>query len=266
MIKMNIIEKIIQNKKRSIARKKSEKSLKEIKKEAEDFISTKTEKFRFQEKLKEKNNTKIIAEFKVASPSQGDISNLKIKDIIPIYEKSPADMISIITEESYFKGDLKNLTLANNYTKKALLRKDFIIDEYMIYEAAKNNASCILLISGITPNIDEYADICKDLGMDSIIECHRQKDIESIVDYNPPIIGINNRNLENLQVNLETTKKLSKYVPNYLISESGVKSPDDAKKLKEYGADAILIGTSILEKNNKEKIKEHIEKIHNAIK
>ena len=175
-------------------------------------------------------------------------------------------MISIITEGTYFKGDLNNLKLANNYTNKALLRKDFIIDEYMIYEAAKNNASCVLLISGLTPNIEECANISKDLGMDSIIECHKQKDLESIIDYNPPIIGINNRNLENLEVNLETTKKLGKYVPNYLISESGVKSPDDAKKLKEYGADAILIGTSILEKNNKEKIKEHIEKIHNAVK
>lgn len=263
---MTVIPQIIENKKKIISKKKSQTSLNEIKKKAEDFVSTKTDKYRFQETLQKGKNTKLIAEYKPASPSQGNISNLTIENVISIYNKSPVDMISVLTEESYFKSNLDNFIKAEKKTDKPLLRKDFVIDEYMIYEAALNNASSVLLITGITPDIEEYYNIANELGMDSIIECHNIKDIEAIVDYNPPIIGINNRNLQNLKIDLETTRKLSDLVPNYMISESGVKTPEDAKLLKEYGADAILIGTSILEKNDEEKISQHIRDISNILK
>ena len=241
---MNVIEKIVENKKKILIKNKENKPLMEIKKETEDFISTKSKKFRFEEKLKDKSKTKLIAEYKPASPSQGNISTLKPEDIIPLYDKHPVDMISVLTEELYFKSNMDNFIKVNEMTNKPLLRKDFIIDEYMIYEAALNNASCILLITGICPNIEEYLNIAEDLGLDAIIECHNLNDIKQISDLNPKIIGINNRNLSNLTVDLETTKKLKKYVPNYLISESGVQNIEDAKLLKNYGADAILVGTS----------------------
>lgn len=263
---MNVIEKIVENKKKVLSKNKEHKSLTELKRETKDFISTKTEKFRFEEKLKDKTKTNLIAEYKPASPSQGNISTLKPEEIIPLYEKHPVDMISVLTEELYFKSNMENFIKANEMTTKPLLRKDFIIDEYMIYEAALNNASCILLITGICPNIEEYLNISEDLGLDVIIECHNLNDINQVSDLNPKIIGINNRNLSNLTVDLETTKKLKKYVPNYLISESGVNNIEDAKLLKNFGADAILIGTSILKGKSEVEIEDYIKQLNNTLK
>ncbi len=263
---MNVIKEIVENKKIIIQKNKMKKDTQTIKTEAEDFISTKTEKFRFQEKLKDKTSTKLIAEYKPASPSQGDISLLKAEDVIPIYDRYPVDMISILTEETRFKSNMNNFRKAESLTDKALLRKDFVIDKYMIYEAALNNASCILLINGVCPDIEEYMGITEDLGLDAIVECHNEKDIRSVVDYNPKIIGINNRNLSDLTVDLDTTRKLKKYVPNYLISESGVQKVADAQRLKNYGADAILVGTSILKDRSEEKIGEYITQLSNSLK
>ena len=261
---MNVIDRIIENKKVTLTQTKKQKPLEKLKEEAIDIVSTKTKLFRFQEKLKNKT-TQLIAEYKPASPSKGNISTLKAEDVIPIYDKNNVDMMSILTEETYFKSNLKNFNIANNLTNKPLLRKDFIIDEYMIYEAAVNNASGILLISGICPNIEEYLNISRNLGLDAVVECHTLEDIESVVDYNPEIIGINNRNLDDFTINLKTTKELKKYVPNYLISESGVKTIEDAKKLKEYGADGILIGTSILQNNTEKEIEKFIENLINVL-
>ncbi|WP_455644993.1 indole-3-glycerol phosphate synthase TrpC [Methanosphaera sp.] len=263
---MDVIPKIVENKKKVVKQSKNKKSLDELKKEAIDYTSTKTSKFRFQEKLSEDKHAKLIAEYKPASPSQGNISSLKVEDVIPIYDKSKVDMISVLTEESYFKSNLQNLKKATQLTDKPILRKDFVIDEYMIYEAALYNASAILLITNVTPNIGECLNICEDLGLDAIVECHSKEDVDMVIDYNPKIIGINNRNLTNLTIDLETTKKLQKYVPNFMISESGVNTPEDAELLKGYGADAVLIGTSILKNNEKKGIEDVINNLSNVLK
>lgn len=263
---MNVIEKIVENKRQTVMKNKKNKSLDEIKKEAKDFISTKTEKFRFQEKLKDKKTSKLIAEYKPASPSKGNISPLKVEEVIGIYEKYPVDMISVLTEELYFNSNIENFIKASQMTSKPLLRKDFVIDEYMIYESALNNASCILLINGVCPDMEEYINISEELGLDAIIECHNMDDINQVIDLNPKIIGINNRNLSDLSVDLETTKKLKEYVPNYLISESGVENIEDAKLLKSYGADAVLIGTSILKDKSINEIGNYIKQLSSALK
>jgi len=263
---MSVIDNIVLNKKKILKKQKQNKSTKDLKKEAEDYISTKKDYFRFEKELKNKKTTKLIAEYKPASPSQGNISQLKIDDVIQLYDSNPVNMISILTEESYFKSNIENFQKSNNMTSKPLLRKDFVIDEYMIYEAALNNASCVLLINGVCPNIEDYLNLTDNLGLDAIIECHSKKDIEEVVDLNPKIIGINNRNLSTFEINLETTKELKQYVPNYLISESGVQNSSDANKLKEYGADAILIGTSILKDKNKEEISRYLNQLSKSLK
>lgn len=263
---MNVVEKIVVSKKKIIQKKKERKSLTEIKKEAEDFVSTKSDNFRFEEKLKDRSSVKLIAEYKPASPSQGAISTLKPEDVIPLYESNPVDMISVLTEESYFKSNMDNFRKSEKITHKPLLRKDFVIDEYMIYEAAANNASCVLLIEGVCPDIKEYINITQDLGLDAIIECHTLSDVKNVTDLNPKIIGINNRNLTDLTINLETTKILQEYVPNYLISESGVNSVEDAELLKGFGADALLIGTSILKGKNQNEIGEYINQLSQRLK
>ncbi|MGI6564534.1 indole-3-glycerol-phosphate synthase [Methanosphaera sp.] len=263
---MNVVEEIVKNKKKTLTELKKTKSTSQIRKEAIDYVSTKNNKFRFQEILKDKNSTKLIAEYKPASPSQGDISTLKPEDVIPLYDKNNVDMISVLTEESYFKSNLNNFKKATTLTEKPILRKDFVIDKYMLYEAAANNASAALLITGVCPDIEDYLNTCYDLGLDAIVECHTLDDIEQVVDYNPKIIGVNNRNFNDLSINLETTKNLREYVPNYLISESGVKTLNDAEKLKSYGADALLIGTSLLKNNNDTEIVEFINKLDNILK
>ena len=263
---MKIIEEIIKNKKIHINQLKEKKSLDILKKEVVDIVSTKNNYFEFEKKLKNKDSTCLITEYKPASPSQGIISNLTVEDVIKTYDETPVDMISILTEESFFKSNLNNFIKAKKITKKPLLRKDFVIDEYMIYEAARNNANCILLITNICPDVEKYLNITEDLGMNAIVECHDKNDIEKIEKLNPKIIGINNRNLNNFSIDLETTKELKKYVPNYMISESGVKNIEDAKKLKNYGADGILIGTSILKNKNLEEIKNYINELQEVLK
>lgn len=263
---MNVLDEIVINKRKIINESEKSISKDELKKEAYDYRSTIDSKYRFQEVLKNKLQTKLICEYKPASPSKGDISNLSIEDVIEIYDESPVDMISVLTEESYFKSNLNNLIKATKYTDKAILRKDFIIDEYMIYESALNDASCVLLIEGICPDIEKYLNITYELGLDAIVECHSIEDIKNIEKFNPPIVGVNNRNLNDFSINLETTKKLKEYVPKYLISESGVDSIDDAKLLQSYGADAILIGTSVLKKNYPDEIKSYINDLHNSLK
>jgi len=264
LIKMNVIDKIIKNKKESVNISKKHTSPDTIKKDAIDYTSTLSRKHEFQDKLKDKS-CQLICEYKVASPSKGHISDLNIKDVIEVYDKSPVDMISILTEESYFESNLKNLKEAKTYTKKPLLRKDFFIDEYMIYEAAINDASCILLIEGVCPDIEEYLNISCELGLDAIVECHTIEDILNVEKYNPQIIGVNNRNLKDFTIDLETTKELKQYVPNYMISESGVTCSEDARLLKSYGADGILIGSSILENNDKEKIDLYINDLKKSL-
>lgn len=263
---MTVIDEIIKNKRISVNKAKEKKSISLIRKEAEDFSSTKNKYYRFQEELRNNEYTNLIAEYKPASPSQGNISKLKVEDVVSIYDKYPVDMISVLTEESYFKSNLENLKKAELLTEKALLRKDFVIDEYMIYEAATTNASCILLIEGICPDMEKYLNITMDLGLDAIVECHSKRDLENVVDYDPKIIGINNRNLSNFTINLDTTRELREYVPNYIISESGVKSVSDARLLRDYGADGVLIGTSILKNKDEEKIGDYIKELKNSLK
>lgn len=246
---MNKVEEIIENKRRRVEESKKKISTKTLEKKAFDYRSTISSNYEYQKKLKEDKCT-LICEYKVASPSRGNICNLSLEEIIKIYDENPVDAISILTENMYFKSNLNNLKEAREYTSKPLLRKDFFIDEYMIYEAALNDASCILLIEGICPDMEKYLNISYDLGLDAIVECHSLEDIVHIEAYAPKIIGINNRNLNDFTIDLETTKRLKRYVPHYLISESGVKDAHDAKKLKGYGADGILMGSSVLESND----------------
>ncbi len=262
---MSVIPTIVKNKKIRIAQSKDKLPLDELKKQAVDHVSTNDDKHRFLGKLK-KDYTNLIAEYKPASPSQGDISSLSVESVIPLYQENAVDMISVLTEESYFKSNLENLKKAVSLTDKPVLRKDFVVDEYMIYEAALYDSSAVLLINGVCPDIEEYLNITHELGLDAIVECHNMDDINCVTQYDPMIIGVNNRNLSTLEIDLETTRKLSEYVPNYMISESGVQTLDDAKLLKSYGADALLIGTSLLKDKNPNQTKEFIDKLSKTLK
>jgi len=143
---------------------------------------------------------------------------------------------------------MDNLRSACNITKLPIIRKDFIIHEYQIYQAKLAGASCVLLISGIYPDLEEGIFICRELGIDALVECRNREDIISALKAGADILGINNRNFQNFRVDLKTTEKLAGYVPPevILVSESGVHDANDALKLSKYGVDALLVGTSIM--------------------
>ena len=202
----------------------------------------------FRKSLDHDYDVAVICEFKTSSPSMGNISNSSLEDALKVFEQSGTSAISIITEKKYFKGSMDNLRSACNITKLPIIRKDFIIHEYQIYQAKLAGASCVLLISGIYPDLEEGIFICRELGIDALVECRNREDIISALKAGADILGINNRNFQNFRVDLKTTKKLARYVQPevILVSESGVHDANDALKLSKYGVDALLVGTSIM--------------------
>ena len=202
----------------------------------------------FRKSLDHDHDVAVICEFKTSSPSMGNISNSSLEDALKVFEQSGTSAISIITEKKYFKGSMDNLRSACNITKLPIIRKDFIIHKYQIYQAKLAGASCVLLISGIYPDLEEGIFICRELGMYALVECRNREDIISALKAGADILGINNRNFQNFRVDLKTTEKLAGYVPPevILVSESGVHDANDALKLSKYGVDALLVGTSIM--------------------
>jgi len=194
----------------------------------------------------------VICEFKPASPSKGHISNLKIQDVLGVFSAAGASAVSILTEENYFNGSLENLETARNIIDLPILRKDFIMDEYQIYEAKLAGASAVLLMNDVYPDIKGGITLCNELELGYIVECKNRENIKHSLAAGAEVIGVNNRNFQNFSMDLRTTQKLSNTVPSdvVLVSESGVQGPEDAKRLAGYGADAILVGSAIMGTSN----------------
>lgn len=193
----------------------------------------------------------IIAEIKFASPSHGQIrqkANLQgiVKDMI----KGGACALSILTEPNFFNGSTEYLKEISKNKLVPLLRKDFIIDEQQIYESLINGADAILLIVRCLSDqkLKELYQISKKFSLETLIEVHNEKELDRALNIEPQIIGINNRDLDTLQLDLLTTERLVPKVPEdiIVIAESGVKSPKDVKYLLSCGADAVLVGTTIM--------------------
>ncbi len=203
----------------------------------------------FKKALVDKNNVSIICEYKPASPSKGDISNLMVEEVVPLYENGGASAVSVLTEEIFFKSSIKNLRIASKTTKLPILRKDFIMDEYQIYEARSCGASAVLLMADLYKDLRFGIDLCHYFEMDALVECKNREEIEMATKAGANIIGINNRSFNDFSIDFKRTRKLAKYVPEnvILVSESGVQTGEDIKLLGSYGADAVLVGSSIME-------------------
>ena len=195
-----------------------------------------------------KGKNAVIAEIKYASPSLGRIR--KDDDV----EKMAREMIdggcvalSILTEPYFFGGSTDNLTRARTVSRVPILRKDFIIDERQIYETKALRADAILLIACVLRDkLSHFVEISHEVGLEPLVEVHDQEDIHLALETDAEIIGINNRDLHTMKVDIETTKKLSMMARDRLIiSESGIKSTSDVKNLKSY-CDAFLIGSAIM--------------------
>ncbi len=206
--------------------------------------------------IKENNeNFNIIAEIKKSSPSRGIIrKNFNLSKIAQSYESAGAKCISILTEKNYFGGDIDYIKQVKKVSSLPILRKDFIIDEWQIYESFYSGADCILLILAILNDekVLKFYKIAKDLGLDVICEVHDQDELSRVLKINVECIGINNRNLKTLKINSDTFNILSKSIPKHIIKicESGI---DDNLQLNYYsrnGADAFLIGETLMKSSN----------------
>lgn len=194
---------------------------------------------------------RLIAEIKKASPSKGTIrESFDPGCIAEIYEEKAVDAVSVLTEEDFFQGDINYIRTVKGKTLRPVLRKDFIIDEYQIYEARAFGADAILLIAALLEvrQAEEYLHLCRELGLCALFEVHDHAELEKALRVDAGIIGINNRNLKTLAVDLETTFLLKKEVPSdkLVVSESGIKTRDDVIRLEAAGIDAMLIGTSLM--------------------
>lgn len=221
--------------------------------------------YSFKEALKNKEKPlNIIAEVKKASPSKGLICNdFRYIEIAKAYEEGGAAAISVLTEPKYFQGSNEYLTEIKEVVNLPVLRKDFIIDPIQIYEAKAIGADAILLIVAALSEkeLGTYLEITQKLGLDALVETHNEKEVKTALTVGAEIIGVNNRDLQTFNVTLDTSERLRKLIPEdkIFVSESGIHTEEDIRRLKSLKVDAVLIGESIVkEKDPTRKIKNFI--------
>jgi len=244
---MNILDQIVAKTKFKLKEKKQGLSIEELISKL-DFQNLKESNFK---KSLENKTEAIIAEIKKASPSAGIISEnfdpiLKAKE----YESFGVSALSILTEEDYFLGNIQYLKDIRANTSLPILRKDFIVDDYQIYESKLIGADCILLIASIL-NDDElkvFSETAEKLKLDYIIEVHNEEELHRIENFSRAIIGVNNRNLKTFEVDINNSIKLKKIFKedNIFISESGIKSKKDIQQLQQHNINVFLIGESMM--------------------
>ncbi|CAI8434388.1 MAG: Indole-3-glycerol phosphate synthase [Polaribacter sejongensis] len=249
---MTILDKIIAFKKKEIAKIKAEVPVKKLV-ESPNFD---TPTFSLKKSLLEVGSTGIIAEFKRQSPSKGIINDqVTIAEVTNGYLDANVAAQSILTDTSFFGGTMADLMEARVINKqKPILRKDFIVDGFQIVEAKAIGADVILLIASCltTEELKNYGNLAADLGMEVLYEVHTQEDLDRINDLDHKIIGINNRNLNTFEVDLEHSIKLAGQIPDTSIkvSESGISDPRVISGLKEYGFQGFLIGENFMREEN----------------
>ncbi|MDP8216544.1 MAG: indole-3-glycerol phosphate synthase TrpC [Candidatus Kaelpia imicola] len=254
---MSLLNEILLAKKEQIREAKERLPLTELREEVENKATAKS---RFLKALKDDNSEiKIIAEIKKASPSAGDIlsSDADILELAKLYRMNGVSCISVLSEKKFFKGSLWDLKLVKESISLPVLRKDFIIDEYQIYESKYFLADAILLIARILEpgELGRFSDLAKSLGLDILFEVYDISDLDKVMDLNPDIVGVNNRDLESLEISFASSEELIGQIPKevFKISASGIKSHNDILYLKSLGADGFLIGESILKVDDRAK-------------
>ncbi|TAN40623.1 MAG: indole-3-glycerol phosphate synthase TrpC [Nitrospirae bacterium] len=200
---------------------------------------------------KQDGRIRLIAELKKASPSKGLIrKDFEPAHIASIYEEKGASAISVLTEEDYFQGHLSYIAAVKNVSSLPALRKDFIFDAYQIYEARANHADAILLMASVLERgqAAEYLCLAHETGLSVLFEVHNEDELETAFLIKTPIIGINNRDLKTLKIDLSTTFRLKAQIPAGItvVAESGIKGRDDVRLLEKANVDAVLIGTAIM--------------------
>ena len=246
---MTILHEILSKKKQWLRDIKTSLPLKELKNKITDMKGPRDFKAAIKRSPLE---VKLIAEIKKASPSKGIIrKHFDHISVATIYEEKRVHAVSVLTEEDFFKGSLRFIPEVKKVLTKPVLRKDFIFDEYQIYESRANQADAILLIAAILDKNQaaEYLHLSKELGLSVLFEIHNFDELEAALFINCDIIGINNRDLKTLKIDLRTTFDIKEQIPpdKIVVSESGIKTREDVLRLRDAGIDAMLIGTSFME-------------------
>jgi len=244
-----ILSKIIEEKKRSIEEAKQKLPLEKLIEEAEN--TTRIGKNGFTKEISKNHHINLIAEIKKASPSKGilrkEFDPLKIASI---YKMSGASALSILTEEKFFLGSLKYIKDVKEKVGLPILRKDFIIDPYQIYESFVHGADAILLIADIlsSEELESFLGIVDQLKLSAVVEVRNEEDLKKALGADAHIIGINNRDLHTFKVDLDVTTRLVKDIPKekIVISESGIKSHEDIMFLRSIGIKAVLVGETFM--------------------
>lgn len=244
---MTILNDIVKNTQEKLIEKKANMPLEEIKSQLKNLELPRGV---FKENLINKDQA-IIAEIKKASPSAGIISeNFNPIEKAKEYEAFGASALSILTEEDFFQGSNQFLMDVKAITKLPIIRKDFMIDEYQIYEAKLMGADCILLIASVLSDneITQFTDLAETLELDYLIEVHDEDELRRVEHFENAMIGVNNRNLKTFEVDLNNSINLKKLFTgdNLFIAESGIKNQDDIDELKNHDIHAFLIGESLM--------------------
>jgi indole-3-glycerol phosphate synthase len=247
---MSILDEIAEKTRRRIAMEKQEMPLDELRKKGKV-----TKPGSFYQALKQEGMS-YICEIKKASPSKGIIAEeFPYIEIAKAYEAAGASAISCLTEPEYFLGSNEILGEVAKHVTIPILKKDFVVDPYMIYQAAYYGASAVLLICKILTEeeLKEYLELAKQLGLDALVEAHNADEIRKALHCGARIIGVNNRNLEDFSVNTENAMALREFVSEEIVfvSESGIKTREDIVRLEEAKVDAVLIGETMMRSRDK---------------
>ena len=251
---MTILDTIAAKTKERIEIEKRHLPLTELKARVSDMTSD-DEEFRFEKALA-KDGMSFICEVKKASPSKGVIAeHFPYVEIAKEYERAGADAMSVLTEPFYFLGSDGYLREIRKAVKTPILRKDFTVDEYMIYQAKEMGADAVLLICAILTQeqLSEYHGIASELGLSALVEAHNEQEVEMALKVGARIIGVNNRNLKDFTVDVNNSVGLRDMVTKdvLFVSESGMKTRSDIARLESAGVNAVLIGETLMRSNDK---------------
>ncbi len=253
---MTILDEIAEKTRQRVAEEKKEIPLEEMRRRAEKTTGPGDGAFF---KALSKPGMTFICEVKKASPSKGVIAeDFPYLDIAKDYEKAGAGAISVLTEPYWFKGSNEYLREIKKSVSIPILRKDFTVDPYMIYQAKTLNADAILLICALLSGseLKEYMEIAHSLGLSALVEAHDEEEVNKALDAGAGIIGVNNRNLKDFTVDLGNSVRLRELVPGdkLFVSESGMKTREDIARLEEAGVNAVLIGETLMRSPDKKKM------------
>jgi len=244
------LEKILTVTRERVAARRSSIDIVRLQEAAHARISQRGQRL-LSKAVSSRDRTNIIAEIKRASPSKGTINDkIDVAEMTRMYENGGAAAISVLTEEEFFKGSLDDLRTVRKTSELPILRKDFIVDEVQIAEAAAAGADAILLIVAAltSENLRDFQMLAQHVGMDALVEVHTLDELEIASEIGAKLVGVNNRNLRTFEVSLDISRELIKHRPNgaLMIAESGVSSREQIKELKVLGFDGFLVGESLM--------------------